>query len=239
MPDKKGLASDAQVSHFETAANEENRNRFEGSPFEENKDDAPHKLQETAAFPFNTRQFSTERRRLDFQVEEEQLQRQQREQDQQIDAVMDTGTQFCAPPDCLIGDKKNANVETPEMDEELPPGMSPQTELPPPPSNVGTDLETSKNMVRQSSLLDEDAVQETRLEEIKKRKRSIEQQVNGPSSHSQTQLARKYQTQRETRNTSVSLRNKVIVSFLVFVFIVAAGLVGVSFFWPELMPKTG
>jgi hypothetical protein len=151
---------------------------------------------------------------------------------------VDTGAQFCAPPDCLIGDKKDANVETPEMDEELPPGMSPQTKLLPPPSNVGTDLEASMNVVGQNSLLDEDAVQETRLDEIRKKKRTIEQQVNGPS-HSRTQ-AQKYQTQTdgETRNTSVSLRNKVIVSFLVLVFILAAGLVGVSFFWPELMPKT-
>jgi hypothetical protein len=234
MPDQKGLATDAQVSHFETAAKEENRNRFEGSTFEEKTDDAPHKLQETAAFPFNTRQFSTDRRRPDPQVEEEPLQRQQREQDeqdQQLDAVIDTGAQFCAPPDCLIGEKKDATVETPEMDEEVPPGMSPQTELPPP------DLEDSMNVVRQNSLMDEDAVQETRLDEIRKKKRTIEQQVNDPS-HSQSQLAQKYKTQTERRNTPVSLRNKVIVSLLVLVCTVAVGLVGVSFFWPDLMPKT-
>lgn len=244
MPDKKGLATDAQVSHFETMGTQETQDTLESSsPYEEKKEDTSQKLQETAAFPFNSRQFSNpDRRRLDFQLDAEGgLQQQQLEQDKKIDAVMDTGTQFCAPPDCLTGEKRD-DAQQPETDEALPPGMSPQTELPPPPSNAGTDLEAAMGIVRQGSLLDEDDVEESRLDQIRRKKRNIEQQVHPdlPSS-SGAQLGNKYKQQEngDTSSASVSLRNKVIISFLVLLSILAAGLVGVSFFWPDLMPKLG
>eukprot|EP00980_Cylindrotheca_fusiformis_P009097 scaffold1966_cov109-Cylindrotheca_fusiformis.AAC.6 len=248
MPDNKAMSKDAQVSHFETGTRPEARehgyHRSSLPPYEEKtSSDVPNVgLQETAAFPFNSRQFAStpERKRLDFeqaekeQEEEERLrqqeQQEQLEQEKQLDAAIDPSTNFCAPPDCWPSEKK----EEPETDEAFPP-----SNLPPPPSNAGgVDLESA--MVRQDSLLDDEDGSESRLDQIRQKKRSIEQQVHSdlPSSQFDDQTT-SYKSQATRPTGGTSCKNKFIISILITMFLMAAGLVAVSFFWPQLMPKPG
>jgi len=212
-------------------------------------------LQETAAFPFNTRQFSdikkqqqrhaqsdTEQGDLDLeeqlqhqlqlQEEEEELlqqleeeqRKEQLEKDKKMDAVVDSGMDMCAIPGCPT----SSSPKRPPGNLSMPPNAPEFPEDPFDDANRGHNL------------LD-DGEEQSRLEKIRQKKRNIEHQLGTDYSAQNTvQVDAKYTTSGVLQTTApMSLRNKAIVSFLVLVFLAAATLVAVSFFWPELMPKLG
>mmetsp|Transcript_30105 Transcript_30105/g.72258 ORF Transcript_30105/g.72258 Transcript_30105/m.72258 type:complete len:512 (+) Transcript_30105:257-1792(+) len=219
-------------------------------PLHEEKKEAD--LQETAAFPFNTRQFSDTtnkqqhqqqsdmeqgdldleeqlQHQLQLQEEEEELlqqleeeqRKEQLEKDKKMDAAVDSGMDLCAIPGCPTSSPKR------------PPGnlaVSPNA----------PDFPEDPFEERDQNLFD-DGEEQSRLEQIRQKKRTIEHQLETDyMSQNRVQVDTKYATSSGALQTApMSLRNKAIVSFLVFLFVAAAALVAVSFFWPDLMPKLG
>jgi hypothetical protein len=248
-PDQQSLDQDAQVNYISTTGNNNNNTTTNSSPFcapskqdvqlEEKKSLGEEKredfiladLQETAQFPFNTKQFVTP------PTEENE------------DKLVETGANFCALPGWRIEDVEKESLSSPTG---LPPQ---QDEAPPPPGmknlerQQNPDLEAGNNVsvVRRKSLLDSDPGVEdesiSKLDQIRKKKRQIEHSVS-PSpqvleeryERHRTQLIRRKRQQRQQQLSSYTRKDKIFVGFFIFVLLTAAALVGVGFFWPQLMP---
>ncbi|CAJ1968101.1 unnamed protein product [Cylindrotheca closterium] len=272
-PDPKGLATDAQVQRFTATTEPEEPASVPGGvevkrplpkpqakkttlqqfrerklklrqkhPLQEEKKESSD-LQDTAAFPFNTRQFSDAKKQeqqqqepeeqlhhqLQLQEEEEELlqqleeeqRKEQLEEDKKMDAVVDSGMDLCAIPGCPTSSPKR------------PPG---NLALPPNASDFPEDPFEDK----EQNLFD-DGEEQSRLDQIRQKKRIIEHQVETEySSQNRVQVDTIYAASSGVLQTApMSLQNKAIVSFLLFLFVAAAVLVAVSFFWPDLMPNRG
>ncbi|CAJ1964199.1 unnamed protein product [Cylindrotheca closterium] len=277
-PDRQGLATDVQVERFTATTGPEEPASVPGGvevkrplpkpqakktplqQFRERKFKLRQKhslqeeklessdLQDTAAFPFNTRQFSDAKKQeqqqqsfmepadldleeqlhhqLQLQEEEEELlqqleeeqRKEQLEEDKKMDAVVDSGMDLCAIPGCPTSSPKR-----------LPGNLA----LPPNASDFPEDPFEDKVF--------DDGEEQSRLDQMRQKKRIIEHQVETEySSQNRVQVDTKYATSSGVLQTApMSLQNKAIVLFLVFLFGAAAVLVAVSFFWPVLMPKRG
>ncbi|KAL3935990.1 MAG: hypothetical protein SGBAC_008603 [Bacillariaceae sp.] len=279
-PGQKGLATDTQVQRFAATTEVEETANVPGGvevkqplptpqakktplqqfrerklklrqkhQMQEEKKEAD--LQETASFPFNTRQFSDVKKQqlqlqsdleqgdvdleeqlqhqLQLQEEEEELiqhleeeqRKEQLEKDKKMDAAVDTGMDLCAIPGCPTSSPKR-----------------PPTNLAVPPNPP--DFPDDPFQDKEHNLFD-DGEEQSRLEQIRQKKRTIEHQLEADySPQNKVQVDTKYITPPiALQKAPMSLQNKAIVSFLVFMFVAAAVLVVVSFFWPDLMPKLG